>query len=125
MRSGRFVLVVSTECAVDRSESSLSSIRDKATALVYRLHEDAHAANEIIQRDAAGSIRDDAQDDRPGETSDGADEANAPLGAAEPGDAEGGTADEDDHDLAADHNAVDSQEPVVAEHALEDIELVV
>ena len=65
----------------------------------------------------------DEDGDREGESAE--EDGVPPLRAAESGDVEGFAADEDDHDLAADHDDVYGDEKPISVDTFEDVEFVV
>lgn len=71
------------------------------------------------------AIRNDTQDDRPWDATEGAYQANGPENATDLGHTEGRTANVYDHDLAANYDGGDAQKPVVLEHTFKDIEFVI
>lgn len=84
-----------------------------------------HTVENEIENDGEMPVRKESQENRPGKTADRTSNADGPLDAVQWRHAKGHAPDEDDHDLAADHEAVDSQKPIVLEHAFEDVEVVV
>lgn len=65
------------------------------------------------------------QDNSPWETEDSATNGDSPLDASKRFHAKRGAANEDYHDLTANHQAIDSHKPVVFVHSLENVEPVV
>lgn len=71
------------------------------------------------------SVRDHPQDDSPWHTAYGTYNADGPLYAVERSHPERNAADEYDHDLTTNHDAIDSDKPVVLQHPFKDVEVVV
>lgn len=71
------------------------------------------------------AVRDRAQNHSPWQTAQRADQTNGPENTGDPSHTKGLAADVYDHDLAADHDEIDAQEPVVPEHTFEDVEAVI
>ena len=97
-------------------------------ALVFVGHHDLwgalalHALGENLLEEFVGDQPDDDGDGHGGGTQD---DGIGPLGAVQSCDREGSAADEDDHDLTADHDHVDADEEPIALDAFEDVELVI
>lgn len=106
-------------------ERSLHAAGNDLEPFHHGSQNDGHSTDDSVEHEPELPVWNDAQDHSPWETAHRADQAHSPEDTGESSHAEGGTANVYDHDLAADHNEVDAQEPVVAEHALEDIEVVV
>lgn len=70
-------------------------------------------------------VRYEPENKCPRETAQGTDDAESPLRPIQRRHFQSRTTNEDDHDLTTDHDAIDTKEPVVLEHAFEDVELVV
>src|ERR1700733_1020622 len=90
-----------------------------------RREDNFESTSDAIEHYAKVRVRNKSEQDCPGQTGQGTQKTHSPLPAIDPGDTERCTADEDDHDLATDHDAVDSNEPEIAMHAFENIEFVV
>lgn len=85
----------------------------------------SHTVNNKSENDGEIPVWKESQENCPGKTADRTSNADGPLNAVQGRHAKGHAPDEDDQDLAADHEAVDSQKPIVLEHAFEDVEVVV
>lgn len=66
-----------------------------------------------------------AEHHSPWQTSKATDYTNCPQGAVNSGHTECLASDENDHHLSGDNESVDTQEPIVAEHAFEDVKAVI
>lgn len=71
------------------------------------------------------AIRDTSQEDSPWETEDSAADADSPLYGSKRFHAKSCATDENDHDLTANHQGIDSHKPVVLQDSLEDVKTVV
>jgi len=71
------------------------------------------------------TVWNEAEDHGPWQTSKTTDYTDCPQSAVESCHTKCLASDEDDHDLSADDEGIDTQEPIVAEHAFEDVKAVI
>lgn len=86
---------------------------------------ESHASSHGIEYKSKILIGNHSQDDSPRKTGNGTDETDNPLKTVNPDDAERTAADENDHDLPSDHDAVDPHKPEVSQYTFEDVELII
>ena len=106
-------------------EESLHATGECVEALDQRAEHSTHTTNDGIKHDTKVAIGNRAQDHGPRKTSQCTDQTHCPEDTAESSHAKGLAAHVHDHDLAADHDRVDAEEPVVSAHAFKDIEVVI
>lgn len=84
-----------------------------------------NGVDDEVKDDGEVFVGDRPQDNSPWHAAQGTYNTDGPLHAVERGHPERNAADEYDHDLTTDHDAVDSDKPVVLQHPFEDVEVVV